>query len=145
MSKRWSRATQLVLCFLISPGCASESADAVDTLTLPHPNGVLSEEMGFTWLAGVRELADGRVLAVDPGVSGLFLVDFTSASLTQIGRKGQGPEEYSVPGRLYPLPGDSTLLTDFVSRRWLILEGTRIVMTLSAGRPANELLGPILA
>jgi hypothetical protein len=145
MSNRRSWATQIGLCLLLWPSCAGDPTHAVKTLTLPRPNAVLNGELGFTWLAGVRELADGRVLAVDPGVSGLFLVDFTNDSVTEIGRKGKGPEEYSQPGRLYPLSGDSTLLTDLVSRRWLILDGARIVRTLSADRPANRLLGPILA
>jgi hypothetical protein len=51
--------------------------------------------------------------------------------VTQIGRVGKGPGEYSAVDALYGLPGDSTLMTGDEGRsRWLLLAGARVVATL---------------
>jgi hypothetical protein len=66
----------------------------------------------FTTVAGLRELSDGRVLISDRTEKRVFLVDLSAGSRTVVGREGRGPEEYAIPGRLFALSGDTTLLVD---------------------------------
>jgi hypothetical protein len=90
----------------------------------------------FTGITSVRELKDARVLVTDGREQRLLVVDARSSKAEEIGRKGAGPGEYQTVGRLFALGGDSTLLTDISLRRWLILEGARIVATLPPDQPA---------
>lgn len=75
----------------------------------------------FTNVGGIRELSDGRVIVVDNGDRAVYVVDFKAGTSTQIGRSGDGPREYRVPGALLPLGGDSTLLADVGNGRLLAL------------------------
>lgn len=101
---------------------------------LQPPNGTLSHE--FTRVESVRELRDGRLLVADPRDRGLVVVDFRSGQVTDVGRKGRGPGEYSVASSLFGLAGDSTLMADNGNRRWLLLEGDRVGGTVPADHPA---------
>jgi hypothetical protein len=76
---------------------------------------------GFTMIGGVRELSNGKVLISDPMERTVQLVDLTAGTATKVGREGQGPGEYSFPGELLGLPGDSTLLVDRMNRRFLMI------------------------
>ncbi len=78
----------------------------------PHP---------FTAVAGLRELGDGRVLVSDRGETRVVLVDFGTGDTVPVGGEGAGPGEYAIPGRLVPLPGDSTLLVDEGTRRLAVV------------------------
>lgn len=69
-------------------------------------------EEPFIEVTGVRELRDGRVIVLDRRDQQLHLVDFTAGTATPIGRQGDGPGEYRMPLRLWPLPGDSTGIYD---------------------------------
>ena len=120
-------------------------AQKVDTVSLAPPNDVLRGHEGFTSVASIRELKDGRVLVTEPGLHRLSVVDFARSLVTAVGRRGQGPGEYEAPARLYALAGDSTILTDFVTRRWFVLLGARIVETLPATVSVPRLLGPSLS
>ena len=73
----------------------------------------------FDMLTSLRELPNGKLFVVDGGPKALFLVDFKGGSQTQIGRNGQGPGEYQLPGELIPYLGDTTLLVDRIGRRLL--------------------------
>jgi hypothetical protein len=66
----------------------------------------------FSYLTGVRELGDGRLLAADPLSQVLLRVDMNSGTADTLGGVGGGPQEYQQPDRVFPLPGDSTLLVD---------------------------------
>lgn len=66
----------------------------------------------FSFLSGVRELPDGRILAADPLSQVLLRVDLDAGTADTLGRVGGGPEEYQQPDQVFPLPGDSTLLVD---------------------------------
>ena len=68
---------------------------------------------GFSFLNGVRELSDGTVLAADPLGQLLLRIDLATSSSDTLGQVGPGPQEYEQPDRVFPLPGDSTLLVDF--------------------------------
>lgn len=84
---------------------------------LEKPDGEFPES--FDQIGALRELPGGKVLVVDLGPKSLLLADFKSGQQATIGRNGQGPGEYQFPGELIPYPGDSTLLVDRVSRRFL--------------------------
>ncbi len=73
----------------------------------------------FDQVSALRELPSGKVLVVDLGPKALLLADFKTGTQAAIGRNGQGPGEYQFPGALIPYVGDSTLLVDQVSRRFL--------------------------
>lgn len=76
----------------------------------------------FSEIGAIRELRDGRVIVVDSRELTVKLVDLRSGSTTTIGRSGDGPGEYRWPSRLYPLPGDSTLLFDAAGGRLMIIQ-----------------------
>ena len=66
----------------------------------------------FSFLSGVRELPDGKLLAADPLSQVLLRVDMDAGTADTLGGVGGGPEEYRQPDQVFPLPGDSTLLVD---------------------------------
>src|SRR5688572_9887370 len=62
----------------------------------------------FQSIAGVRELADGRVLVTDVAAPMIHLLDARGQPIRTIGRKGRGPAEYLRPQSLAPFRSDST-------------------------------------
>ena len=72
-------------------------------------------------IGGVRELSNGKVLVSDPMERTVQLVDLAAGTSVKVGREGQGPGEYAFPGDLLPLAGDTTLLVDRMSRRFLTI------------------------
>jgi len=87
------------------------------TRALTKPEAEFQES--FDAVTALRELPGGRVLVTDLGPKTVILADFKSGQQQTVGRNGQGPGEYQFPGELLPLSGDSTLLVDRVSRRFL--------------------------
>ncbi|HKS07291.1 MAG TPA: hypothetical protein VJR92_13370 [Gemmatimonadaceae bacterium] len=87
--------------------------------SLGAPNAELKDP--FTHISTIREMRDGRVLAVDERESKLMIVDFTAGTATQLGRTGNGPGEYALSGRLVALPGDTSALHDPRNVRYLII------------------------
>jgi len=118
------RATLVALSLAcIAPAALAQS---VQPTTLRAPVGRLDES--FTRITSVRELADGRLLVADGGEDmRLAIVDWRAGTVRTLGREGAGPGEYRSVGRLVPLGGDSTLLEDRRTGRWLIVDGDRIV------------------
>lgn len=112
---------------------AAALAQAERPLRLPPANAQLSEE--FTSIGSVRELSDGRVLITDPREGRVVVVNLKTGSVEQVGRQGKGPNEYGIAGPLIPLGGDSSLMVDFTSRRWLLFSGSAIVATLPPDTP----------
>jgi len=84
---------------------------------LEKPDAAFQES--FDQIGALRELPGGKVLVVDLGPKALVMVDFKTGQQTPIGRNGQGPGEYQFPGELIPYLGDSTLLVDRITRRFL--------------------------
>jgi hypothetical protein len=97
-------------------GGGAEAAGSVAALELdaayPDP---------FSFLASVRELPDGRLLAADPLSQVLLRVDMDAGAADTLGRVGGGPGEYRQPDQVFPLPGDSTLLVDLGKGRFVII------------------------
>ena len=103
-------------------------------IALSAPNATLDAE--FTSISAVRELADGRVLVLDQAEKKLFVADWARGSVTPVGRNGSGPGEYRQPSSLLPIAGDSTILSDWQSGRWLMLSHAQIAETIGPDAPA---------
>lgn len=90
----------------------------------------------FTSISSVRALSDSRVIVTDGREQRLLILDFASGESREIGRRGRGPMEYSIVSTVRPLGGDSSILSDFLARRWLLLSRDSIVQTLPPDHPA---------
>jgi hypothetical protein len=108
-------------------------AQEIPLLTLRPATGTLAQE--FTIITSIRELRDGRVLITDPREAGLVVADFRTGKVEAISRKGRGPGEYEMAAPIKALAGDSTLLPDLLSRRWLVLDGAKVISTLPPDSP----------
>ncbi len=117
---------------------------APTTLTLSKPD--VEYEEPFTFIAGVRELRDGRVIVADRQEKTIQLIDLASGNATKIGREGSGPNEYGMIGDVYPMPGDSTLMFDVGNMRYLVIapNGTvaRTFSTMDPENPDMRLFSP---
>jgi hypothetical protein len=71
--------------------------------------------------SGFRALDADRVLVADAIEGRLALFDFRSGTATPIGRQGQGPGEYGMPGALFAGGGDTTYMLDMATRRLLVI------------------------
>ena len=93
-------------------------SQTVPVRTLSQPDATFSH--GFTNVAGIRELTDGRVILVDV-FNGVQVIDAAWASMRQIGRRGAGPGEYREPYDIFALPGDSSAVPDRQTGRMLVI------------------------
>jgi len=89
----------------------------------PQPRRLASD---LSRVSAARELSDGTVLFTDTQERSLFAVA-NGRPPQKIGRDGDGPFEYRQPARLVALGGDTTLVVDGSSRRWLMLVGRNFV------------------
>lgn len=119
------RRVAALLCWFLAGSAVS--AQRVHRVQLSAPTGRLSEP--FTSIWAVRELSDGRVLVTDPSEVRLALADLRANSTVTLGRRGRGPGEYTTAQSLFATAGDSSLLVDQAARRWLILDGPKVVRT----------------
>ena len=128
---------------LLAPSASAQrpAAPALHPLRLGAPTGTLTAE--FTVITSVRELRDGRVLVTEGRERKLFVGDFRTGDVQQVGRNGSGPGEYGMVGFLRPLAGDSTIMADLMGRRWLLLDGANIVGQHSPDHPAVLAAGGI--
>jgi hypothetical protein len=94
-------------------------AQNVPTRTLSKPDAEFSEQ--FTQIAGIRELRDGRVIAIDPRDKTIQVVDLRAGTATKLGREGSGPGEYGMPLRLLALPNDTSAVVDILNSRMLLI------------------------
>lgn len=106
---------------------------------LGPPHAILDEE--FTVIAAVRELADGRILVTDENDRRVVVADFSTGETGQIGRQGSGPGEYRQIGRIWPLAGDSSILKEPFSPRWLLLNAAQVVATVGPGDASVRTVG----
>ena len=75
----------------------------------------------FSQVAGLRELANGRVLISDAREKVIQLIDFRGGAV-MVGREGGGPSEYASPTRIVALPGDTSAIYDAGKGRYLIVD-----------------------
>lgn len=65
----------------------------------------------------------------------MVVADLRTGRVEQIGRRGQGPNEYPRALPIWTVGGDSSVMLDS-PQRWLMLDGARIVATLAPDAPA---------
>ena len=85
---------------------------------------------------GIRVRPDGSLLVADATGGELVLLDLDLGTRTVVGGRGEGPGEYQAPSRVWPLPGDSTLLMDVGNNRLTVLTSD---LTFGATRPMLEI------
>src|SRR5688572_7518610 len=100
-------------------GAVLPLALAAQPISLARPDAEFKE--AFAQIGTVRELADGRVVVVDPRDRTVQLIDFRSGAATRIGRLGQGPGEYGFPARIIALPADTSAIYDPPNARYLLI------------------------
>lgn len=134
--RRVSYIVTIIVCALVVPrrGAALQAR-----LIALHPANAVSKEE-FTRVTSIRELRDGSLLVADQGEGRLVRIRLDSNTIAAPGRVGNGPAEFRGVGWLFPLGRDSTLFTDSSLGRWFILEGSRIVETISEHGKLNQLL-----
>ncbi len=123
----------IVLALVVSPSLSL--AQAPKRVALPPHDARLAT--AFTAVTSVRELSDGRILVTDPQDLQLVVADFRGGETRQISRRGQGPGEYGMAAPLHRIAGDSSLMSDFMGRRILLLDGDKIVATIP---PDNQII-----
>lgn len=89
-------------------------------------------------ITSVRELRDGSVLVADSHDNRLVLDSWADGAPIALSRLGGGPGEYRRIGVVHALADDSTLLTDSFTGRWLLLDGSRVVATVSEANATNR-------
>lgn len=92
---------------------------AQSPVRLERPDAQFPEP--FSNLIGLRELSDGRVIVADRLEQSVVRLDFRSGDMTPIGRQGDGPGEYGMPGSLFALGGDTTIMLDLPNGRGLVI------------------------
>jgi hypothetical protein len=132
-----------VLFILLFVQAGTLLAQGVPTAKLTKPDATFPEP--FSNVAGMHERSDGRLVISDRLERSVMLLDFETGEMTPIGREGQGPGEYVMPGPLFPYRGDSTLMVDFGAMRAVVLGGTRVGRTVSLATPSGLPLIPTAA
>ena len=105
--------------------------------TLAPASASLAEE--FSNLVWARELKDGRVIITDSRDGRIVVADLRAGSVQQIGRKGQGPNEYPRAQPVWSVGGDSSVMMGS-PERWLMFDGPRIVATLAPDAPGVSVI-----
>lgn len=117
-------------------GCAQDDAaapaGAVPRYALGEPE-VVSGDFGA--VNDIRVRPDGSLLVADGTTRELVLLDLDLGTRTVVGGRGEGPGEYQAPTRIWPLPGDSTLLLDVPNNRLTVLTPD---LSFGATRPMFE-------
>ncbi len=122
---------------LLAIGAAPLGAQRVETVELTEPDARFPEP--FSSVIGFVELSDGQVLITDRLEQTVARLDFATGTVEPIGRPGGGPGEYQMPGWLFALPGDTTLMMDLGNQRFAVIlpEGRISSNTLPLRHPAG--------
>jgi hypothetical protein len=113
------------------------AAQRVALVELAEPDARFPEP--FSSVIGFVELSDGQVLITDRLEQTVARLNFGSGTIEPIGRQGGGPGEYQMPGWLFALPGDTTLMMDLGNQRFAVIlpEGQISSNTLPLRHPAG--------
>ncbi len=118
-------------------GCAQDDAAAPAGTVPRHELGEPEAVSGdFGSVSDIRVRRDGSLLVADGTGGELVLLDLDLGTRTVVGGRGEGPGEYQAPTRIWPLPGDSTLLLDASNNRVTVLTPD---LSFGATRPMFEM------
>ncbi len=118
-------------------GCAQDDTAAPPGAVPRHELGEPEAVSGdFASVNGIRVRPDGSLLVADGTGRELVLLDLDLGTRTVVGGRGEGPGEYQAPSRVWPLPGDSTLLLDVSNNRLTVLAPD---LSFGATRPMFEM------
>lgn len=118
---------------------AAAHGQTVPKVQLDRPAATFPEPL--SQIRGLRELSDGRVVVTDMIESAVRILDFRSGQFHDVGRQGEGPGEFGMPGELFAAAGDTTLMMDMGNRRLMII--TPQGRMLDDGISVREAGGPI--
>jgi hypothetical protein len=90
---------------------ASCAVGAAPTVSIGTDDG--AEMYQLYRVFGASKLSDGRIVLVNQGSQSIRFYDAKGTFLTQSGRAGQGPGEFSNAFYLWVLPGDSIWVGDY--------------------------------
>lgn len=125
-----------IMAFGLS-GCAQDDAAAPagagPRYQIGEPEAVSGD---FASVNAIRTRPDGSLLVADATGGELVLLDPDLGTRTVVGGRGEGPGEYQAPSRVWPLPGDSTLLLDVGNNRLTVLTPD---LSFGATRPMLEI------
>jgi len=102
------------LTLILAPVAVGQGPN-VPTTRLGTPEAEFPES--FSQIVGFRALSDGRFLVTDQVEQLIALGNFSTGSYDEVGRPGEGPGAFQMPGPLCALPGDTTLMMDGVGSR----------------------------
>lgn len=124
-------ALLLTACGQAAPGSTALlwSVAADPQVTISNDSVPTGQEL--SGVLSARRLANGRILVANSGSSALLLFDGTGRFLRAIGRKGEGPGEYSGSMHIFGATGDSLAVFDGGNLRWTFYDSA-----LSLGRTA---------
>ncbi|HUQ81747.1 MAG TPA: hypothetical protein VM076_11435 [Gemmatimonadaceae bacterium] len=88
----------------------STAARAQDVQQLQLTRPIARSANGYTDIVGVRELPDGRIVAVDLRERRIVLLDLARGTARDAAREGQGPREFTGAFTVVPWLGDSLLV-----------------------------------
>ena len=111
------------------PAAPSWAIDSVPQLAIGVAEGDTLLE--FDRANSALQLADGRVVVANTGTNQVRFFDSTGAFVSAVGRRGQGPGEYSGALTLYRADADSLIVYDGGNQRFSVVD--------SAGRFARVL------
>ncbi len=124
-----NRATRMVVVCLFGFGVHAQAQLPPRVVPLLPPDATLNEELAR--VLSVRELPDGRVLITDDKENRLVIGDFRKNVAATVGHAGNGPGEYTTVGRLWPIGGDTTFMSEPYQSRWHTVVGDKILKTQS--------------
>jgi len=109
----------LLTTLLVATLGSGAAAQAPRPVPLGKPGATFPEPVSSP--VGFRVLSDGRLLVADNIESTVSLLDFRTGQATPVGRQGEGPGEFGMPGPLYAGAGDTTYMMDMGNRRLLVI------------------------
>jgi len=86
---------------------------------LDRPTATITD--AFSFVRGMRELRDGRLLVADYVEQRVVAVDFSTGTTRDVATEGAGPANIRLPMGLVPIRGDSTFAIDYGNNRLLVL------------------------
>ncbi len=95
------------------------AGQGVPKKTLDRPDATFPEPLSS--VVGFRTFGADRIVVADNLEQSVALLNLATGTSTPIGRLGDGPGEYGMPGPLFPGPADSTFMLDMGNRRLLVI------------------------